>query len=405
VLEELARHFFDSPRGARWQAFQQFATPEVENYARFRATCEQMQKPWQQWPERMRQGILWPSDFSKRIYQWHLYTQWLAQQQIKGLLDDGRRRHVQMYLDLPLGVHPASYDTLCHQDVFALNAQVGSPPDPTFQQGQDWAFAPLHPQRLRESGYRYLRDYLGFQMRHTGMLRIDHVMGLHRLYWIPAGHEPSEGAYVTYNPDELYAIFCLESHRHKTVLVGEDLGTVPPEVPKRMARHGFSRMYVVQYSLHPKRSRALSSPPANCVASLNTHDMPSFAAFCQSLDIMDRAALGLIPSESVDKERCTREQLLKALRTFLTRRGRLAKDDRELASLLRATLEWLAGTSANIVMINLEDLWLEIFPQNVPATSRERPNWRRKTAYTLEQITKSRAFRELLTPIATIRSR
>jgi 4-alpha-glucanotransferase len=401
VLEKVCEHFFTAPRGERWQAFQKFITPRIRDYARFRAACERTGQFWQRWPARMREGKLRAGDFSERAFRLHLYVQWLAQEQMGQLLEHGCHRGLQMYLDLPLGAHAGSYDAWRHQHAFALGTRVGSPPDPVFSRGQDWGFCPLHPERIRDSGYRYLRDYLGFQMRHTGMLRIDHVMGLHRLYWIPEGHSAAEGAYVHYIADELYAILCLESQRHKTVLVGEDLGTVPPEVPKRMAGHRLRRMYVVQYSLTPKPKAV--PPPQNSVASLNTHDMPPFAAFCEGLDIFDRAELGLIPRGKIPSELRTRKQLLESLRTFLRRRRLLPKNDHTLPALLRATLQWLASSDAEVVLVNLEDLWLETQPQNVPSTVCERANWRRKTAYSIEQIMTAPVFRELLAEIAALR--
>jgi 4-alpha-glucanotransferase len=402
VLAKLCEFFYARPHGARWRDFQQFTTPEVEDYARFRAACEHTRQPWPHWSERMREGDLRAGDFSERAFQFHLYVQWLATRQIEQLVAS-RRQAIQMYLDLPLGVHPDSYDVWRHRESFALRARVGSPPDPTFPKGQNWGFAPLHPQQLRASGYRYLRDYLGFQMRQTGMLRIDHVMGLHRLYWIPEGRNADEGAYVSYNAEELYAILCLESQRHQTVLVGEDLGTVPPEVPKRMARHDLRRMYVVQYSLRPNPRNALIRPPPNSVASLNTHDMPPFAAFADGMDILDRADLGLIPNSQVTSEMRGRAQLLNSLRAFLRQRGLLLRSDDSLPALLRATLLWLATSDAEIVLVNLEDLWLETLPQNVPATSRECPNWRRKAAYSIEQLAASPVFGQLLSEIAARR--
>lgn len=192
-------------------------------------------------------------------------------------------------IDLPLGVHAEGYDTRRERQAFAPEANVGAPPDPVFTKGQDWGFAPLHPRRIRQQGYRYVLEFLRFQMRHTGLLRIDHVMSLHRLYWIPKGHPPGEGAYVRYRPEELHAILCLESNRNKTVVVGENLGTVPPEVDAGMKRHHLRQMYVVQYEVPPDPRRALRPPPAQCVASFNTHDMPPFQAFWQGKDIEDRS--------------------------------------------------------------------------------------------------------------------
>src|SRR5439155_23281055 len=152
-----------------------------------------------------------------------------------------------------------------------------------FTKGQDWGLAPIDPRALQAQQYRYYIDFIRTQMRHTSLLRLDHVMGLHRLYWIPKGFPASEGAYIHYPAEEFYAILCLESHRHKTALVGENLGTVPPQVNKSMARHGLSEMYVVQYEQQSDHKTALRPPPRKCVASMNTHDIPPFAAHGKGL--------------------------------------------------------------------------------------------------------------------------
>src|SRR5262249_25537097 len=148
-----------------------------------------------------------------------------------------------------------------------------------------------------------------------GLLRIDHVMGLHRLWWVPHGRPASAGAYVRYPADELYAILSVESHLNKTKLVGENLGTVPPEVNKSMNRHGLRRMFVVQYE-HPVGG-PLRKPEAHEVASINTHDMPMFAAYWKGLDILDRADLGLLGPKDIRREKRERAQLRKDLITLL----------------------------------------------------------------------------------------
>src|SRR5581483_12125792 len=187
------------------------------------------------------------------------------------------------------------YDVWRERRHFAHEAAAGAPPDAFFTKGQNWGFAPLHPERIREHGYGYLRRLLAFQMRHAGVLRIDHVMGLHRLYWIPPGFPAADGAYVRYPAEEWHAIFNLESLRQRTELVGENLGTVPPEVNAAMTRHHLRRMFVVPFEQRPDPRAALTPPPVHSVASVNTHDMPTFAAHWRGLDLAERQALGLIP--------------------------------------------------------------------------------------------------------------
>ncbi len=396
ILELLARDFFALP-GKRQLELEQFLCerPEAEDYAEFRAACDQSKLSWHSWPERLRGGSLRSSDFNPADKNFHLYIQWQAQQQIDALIRHCRKAGVQFYLDLPLGVHPDGYDVWRDRDCFALKASAGAPPDMFFTKGQNWGFAPLHPERIREQGYRYVLEYLRFQMRHTGLLRIDHVMGLHRLYWIPKGFSPADGVYVSYRAEELHAILSLESHRHKTMLVGENLGTVPPQVNESMKRHAMREMFVLQYDQQPDPKAALRTPPTKSVASLNTHDMPTFAAHWNGLEIADHVALGLVKKSQVKAKRADRKKLNAALAKFLKSAGVL-KGKADYRRVLHASLKWLGKSPAEIVLVSLEDLLLEKSPQNVPGTHRERPNWQRKTKRTLEQIFKQLELRKAL---------
>ena len=168
------------------------------------------------------------------------------------------------------------------------------------------------------------------------------------------------------------------------MLVGENLGTVPPEVNKSMDRHAMRRMYVLQYEQQPKG--ALPKPPKSVVASVNTHDMPSFAAHWNGLDIDDRVDLGLIPKKEIAKERGTREQARRNLITFLRKKNFLKTKQPTTEEVLDAVLHYLAKSPAETVLVTLEDLWQEERSQNVPGTSSERPNWRRKARYTIEEL-------------------
>jgi 4-alpha-glucanotransferase len=334
-----------------------------------------------------------------------MYVQWAAQQQIDQLGSDGRRDGVSLHLDLPLGVGRDSFDMWRERDLFVTRANGGSPPDPIFTSGQNWGFAPMNPRRIREDGYRYYLEFLRFQMRQTGLLRIDHIMGLHRLYCIPRGFPASQGAYLRYPAEELYAILCLESHRHKTVLVGENLGTVPRAVNHAMTRHQFNQMYVAQYEQRPKSSQALRPPPKQSVASVNTHDMPSFTAHWRGSDLLDRARLGLIPKDKLPAEKKARRRANLALVKFLKQKRLLDKSKNPGArDVLTGCLRFLAASQARFVLVNLEDLWCETQPQNTPGTSTERPNWRRKARFSLEQIRTSKACLKILAEVDRIRA-
>jgi 4-alpha-glucanotransferase len=303
-----------------------------------------------------------------------------------------------------VGVHPDGYDLWRYKDVFALGASAGAPPDPYFPNGQNWGFPPLHPDVIRRRGYQYFIDMLRFQMRHAGLLRVDHIMGLHRLYWIPPGMPPSMGAYVSYPAEEFYAILSLESHRHQTVIAGENLGTVPSQVTEFMVRHHVRETYVAQYEQRPNPTCALRPPPSPSVASVNTHDMPPFVSHWSAADIQQRVELNLFSKGKVRNESVARRSLNLALRQFLIRNGLLERAQQNCEAVLRACLEWLARSEAEYVLINLEDLWAEPQWQNVPGTTNQHPNWRRKARLDLEQIRGSTPIREFLQSIAKLRA-
>lgn len=385
VLEELAQRFFSRP-GDREAEFERFvaAKPGLADYAAFRAVGDRRGESWQCWPERLREGTLAPADYDEEDRRYYLWTQWAAEQQVAAMAQGARRRGPGLYLDLPLGVHGSAYDVWRERDLFAREASAGAPPDAFFTKGQNWGFPPLQPDRLRERGYDHLIAGLRHHLTHAGILRIDHVMQLHRLFWIPNGMDAAQGVYVRYPAEELYAVLSVESHRNRATIVGENLGTVPPEVYAAMDRHGVLGMYVVQYELQPG-SQGLREPPAQCVASLNTHDMPTFQAFWQGKDVDDLQSLGFFTPEQAYQERERRAGIRRGMEEALppAERGRGSATQE---ALLRDRLDHLAVSPARMVLVNLEDLWHETEPQNVPGTSIERPNWQRKARFSFEEF-------------------
>jgi 4-alpha-glucanotransferase len=211
-------------------------------------------------------------------------------------------------------------------------------------------------------------------------------MGLHRLFWIPQGCGPSDGVYVHYPAEEFYAILILESYRNRALLVGENLGTVPSYVNRAMAAHGIRGMHVGQFGIDPDPGRALKEIPPRTVASPNTHDTPTFASFWAGDDIEDRIELGLLDEASAAEERRNRCAQRESLVAFLNSRGWLEEAAPDAGAVLTAWLNYLASGPTDLLLLNLEDLWLEKLPQNVPGTWRERPNWRRKARYGLEEF-------------------
>jgi 4-alpha-glucanotransferase len=215
-------------------------------------------------------------------------------------------------------------------------------------------------------------------------MRIDHVMGLHRMFWVPPGLDARSGVYVRYPAQELYAILALESRRAGTAVVGEDLGTVPRYVRRSMAHHGVLRSYVLELEVLDSERR-LPDPPAGALASLDTHDMPPFASFWEGLDVEDRMARGLLDEAGAVEERRSRGRLKKEVAAVLRNRGHL-RAAAETAEALTAAHRFLAASQARMMEVNLEDLVLETEPQNRPGTGPEQPNWRRRASFTLEAV-------------------
>ena len=269
--------------------------------------------------------------------------------------------------------------------------------------GQNWGFPPPLPDGLRRDGYRYVIEYIRHHFRHAGMLRIDHVMGLHRLFWIPREMRAADGVYVHYQPEEVYAILTLESHRHKCVVIGEDLGIVPGYVRRAMTRRRLERMYILHYSMVDKDGPGLGDIPRNMLAAMNTHDMPPFATFWSGNDIDLRLSLSLVPPDVAEKEEKARPVMKKTLKTFLQTNGFTRKTRAGVSDLMKGSLAYLAASQARVLLVNLEDLWLETKAQNVPGTLDEHPNWQNKTRYRLERIDADRDVRSTLKVIDSLR--
>jgi 4-alpha-glucanotransferase len=354
--------------------------PEVTDYARFRATAERERSVWRRWPQRQRDGDLQQGDYDEAAFGYHLVAQQLAERQLSECATDLRSRGQHIYLDYPVGVHPDGYDVWRNSRLFALDASTGAPPDTFFTKGQDWGFHPFLPEALRRDGYAHFIATLRHHLRDADILRIDHVMGLHRLFWIGHGLDATDGVYVRYPAEEMYAILCLESHRHQATIAGEDLGTVPDVSRRAMARHRIGGSYVVEMEARPDPKQALPPVSPIAVASTGTHDMPTFAGFLHGLDIADRVELGHLDLVKVQRDQEKRAAQAAALSAYLT--GKQRPKDEEVVA---AATKHLAASPASLQLISIEDLWLETAPQNVPGTTDERPNWRRRARYRLEE--------------------
>lgn len=418
VVEELSRCFFEKAGDKRRHRFTDFlqAHSEIGDYAAFRARVEAVGADWRSWPGDA-SADAGPEEW-REAERYHMYCQWQMEEQLGRIAASGdgardgqatggygairgdtpgganvphsdatglRHQPAGLLLDFPVGVHPGGFDTWRWPRLFAPNVSMGAPPDSFFAGGQNWESPPLHPDRVREEGHQYFARCVRHHMRHSRFLRVDHVMALHRLFWVPEKREPADGVYVGYPAEELYAILSLESHRHQTVVIGEDLGTVPSGVRSSMRRHGMLGTWVLQSSLRPRAAEPISRVPRHAVASLGTHDMFPFAGFLRGEDIRARVETGQLDEEGARRASAARRRLVARLGAALAPgvappSSAAPPPDVELpeAAILQGALAHLLRSEAALVLVNLEDLLLETRPQNLPGTGAERDNWRRR---------------------------
>ena len=362
------------------------AHPLLEEYARFRAAVETLGSNWHVWPEPARSGDLSGADLPAKAIDYHVYVQWCMASQLSTMRQRLAQHGVVTYLDLPIGVHPDGFDAWREQELFVPGMSLGAPPDALAAQGQDWGFQPLHPERIRERGYRYLRECFSELMRYAGGVRIDHVLGLHRQFWVPSELGGEAGVYVRVRADELYALLLVESHRAEALLVGEDLGNVPPGVHEAMDEHGLARSFVGQFCFQDQADDVLPWPPANALATLNTHDTPTFRGFLEGGDVELRRDFGIATAEAAARELGERRELRAALVDFVRRAGLGDPEDWDSIAIADALLRRLASSEAQIVLASLDDLLGEATPFNVPGTTTEYPNWRRRARLTVSEI-------------------
>lgn len=351
--------------------------------------------------------------------QFHCYLQWLAEKQLENCqqlaLQQGMR--VGLVRDMAVGGDVHSAEVELNKELFCLNASIGAPPDPLAPQGQNWGLPPLKPAALRQSGYRHVIELLRTNMAHCGALRIDHVMALMRLWWCPNNingehSHHGEGAYVFYPVQDLFAVLRLESQRCNCVVIGEDLGVVPPEVRNYMAASGVLSnvlFYFEKYdAVHFKRPEHF---PHRALAMISNHDVPTLAAWWNKSDLATRHQIGLISEEEeLAAAISARESDLIQILHWLNDSGLLPESwcdfniHREFdLSLCRAILQANGYSNSQLVSAQLDDLCLTESPINIPGTCNEYPNWRRKLPQTIAGIFSEPESHSLLTAFVQAR--
>lgn len=347
----------------------------------------------------------------------YMYLQWVADTQINEVqaLADEKSMAVGLYRDLAVGVADSGAETWADNGSLVLDASIGAPPDVLGPLGQNWGLPPLNPQTLHATAYDAYIKLLRANMKHCGALRIDHVLGLLRLWWIPKGENATQGAYIYYSVKDMLAILALESHRHQCSVIGEDLGTVPDEIVALLRDAGV-HSYKVFFFETSKEDGGFISPThyaEQSMAALCTHDMPTLRGFWHCDDLKMGREIGLYPDEAqlqklfTDRLKCKQGILNSVdwhgyLPVCVGRDAQLVPMDSYLSEALQ--LHVAAGSSA-LLSVQLED-WLEMDkPVNIPGTVNEYPNWRRKLSINLDEIFARDDVNRIATKLTQIRAK
>jgi len=383
AIERLAAVDLTDQRRADLAAFAAREGQPLEDFATWCALVEAHGPQWRQWPEGLRtpdgDGISAERDRLAGRVELYRRMQWWTDAQ----LDAAQRAAVMAGMgvgvvhDLAVGVHPDGFDAWELQGVLAERVSVGAPPDSYNQQGQDWSQPPLRPDALVRLGYAPYRDMLRSVLRHAGGVRIDHIAGLFRLWWIPVGADPREGAYVRYDHDAMVGILALEAQRAGALVIGEDLGTVEDWVREYLVERGIAGTSVLWFE-HDEYGRPL--PPEKWrphgLASVTTHDLPPTAGVLAAEHVRIRAELGLL-TRPIEVESAHAASERRAWLSALHERDLLpAAPDADTFETVRAFYRYVAATPSTWVGVALVDAVGDVRAQNQPGTSDEYPNWR-----------------------------
>lgn len=372
--------------------------PALRDFAVYCALAEVHGPDWRDWPAGVRDAAEPPVD-PERV-EFHAWLQGLCAAQLHAVRQEATGLGVAVIHDLPVGVRPGGADTWTLRDVFAPNVTVGAPPDAFSQLGQDWNLPPWRPDRLVRLGYAPFRDMLRGIFRHAHGVRVDHVAGLWRLWWIPPGEPPARGTYVHYDAKAMLGILALEAHRAGAVVVGEDLGTVRPEVTTTLHERGMLSSAVLWFQRDWDTPGHPFVPPADwdphAMASITTHDLPTVAGWLSGEHVRVRAELGILDGPVADEERSAATDRA-ALFDLLHAEG-VSTDDPAVAM---HTL--LGRAAARLLLTSPADVLGERRQPNLPGTVGEYPNWRIPLPVTLEAFFADERVRRVVAALRAAR--
>jgi 4-alpha-glucanotransferase len=374
------------------------ATPNLERFATFCAIQQVEGRDWRDWPADYRHpGRPEVVAFAVRHAAevgYHAWLQWLLDEQLAAAAPGPGSGQLGVLNDLAIGFAPDGFDAWSFQDELAAGMTVGAPPDPLGPRGQDWGLPAFVPDRLAGGGYGPFAQTIRAGMAHAAGLRIDHVMGLFRLFWIPEGAEPAEGTYVRYPADDLLGVLALESVAAGALVVGEDLGTVEHGVRERLAAEGVLSYRLAWFEHGPGGGRRRAADyPRLALAATTTHDLPTVAGFFSGSDLAHLAEIGAATpggDEQADQE-AQRDSLCRLLES----EGLLDPGERGVEALVAALYGFLARTPAMLVAATLEDALEAHDRPNVPGTIDERPNWSLPLPVALDDLATDARVRRL----------
>jgi 4-alpha-glucanotransferase len=384
---------YAAPRSAgrelAYAAYREREGSSLDDFATWCALAECHGGDWHQWPPELRHpargGV---ADFAAEhadAVDFHRWLQWQLDDQLTAAQATALQTGMSLGImhDLAVGVDPKGADAWALQDVLALGVTAGAPPDEFNQLGQDWSQPPWRPDQLEKLAYEPFRALVNAVLRHAGGVRIDHIIGLFRMWWIPNGAPPTAGTYVRYDHEAMIGIVALEAHRAGAVVVGEDLGTVEPWVRDYLHERGLFGTSILWFEADRAGGDAVAGPlPAErwrefCLSAVTTHDLPPTAGYLAGEHVRLRDELGLLTRPADEELAADREQQTRWLNEL--RRVGLLGDDAEhpgVAEIVEALHRYLGRTPSRLLSLSLADAVGDLRTQNQPGTTNEYPNWR-----------------------------
>ena len=382
ALELIHRVDMSASRRMAFTAFRVARGRRLEDFATWCLLSELHGSDWHDWPAELHDPhgaavARVRREHADRI-DFHMWLQWIADQQLSTAQSSGTDAGMPVGLicDLAVGVNGSGADAWMLNGLFAREMNVGAPPDPFNQAGQDWGQPPMRPDVLEQMAYAPLREMVSSALRHAGGVRIDHIMGLFRLWWVPKGLGPRHGAYVRYNHEAMVGVVALEAYRAGALVIGEDLGTVEPWVRDHLASRGILGTSIMWFETGPDgRPRQPQQWREHAMSSVTSHDLPPTSSYLRGDHVELRDRLGLL-TESVDEERENARRERETWLASLRQQGVLEadEDDPEQVTLAMHTL--LTRTPSKVINATLTDAVGDPRTQNLPGTEDEYPNWR-----------------------------